>query len=235
MGSSQPPTLITTSFKQTNLISDGSVPALSTDPNLINPWGISYGSLGTGGEFWISDAGRGLTSIDVIASSGILVDLFPPVTIPSGRPGVRSSPTGQVYNGFLRTGAFTLPTGSAAVFLFATEDGTIAGWNIPDGLQARTVVNESDNPALGAFGLGAVYKGLAIGESSRGPALYAANFRHGTVDVFDGSFGYVTRFTDPNVRDGYAPFNVQVLDNRLFVTFALQDPAKQHDIAGASN
>ena len=40
-----------TTFRQTNLISDGSVAAQTTDPNLINPWGISYGSVGTGGEF----------------------------------------------------------------------------------------------------------------------------------------------------------------------------------------
>ena len=29
------------SFTQTNLVSDGTVPAEHTDPNLINPWGIS--------------------------------------------------------------------------------------------------------------------------------------------------------------------------------------------------
>ena len=29
------------SFRQTNLVSDGTVPAETIDPNLINPWGIS--------------------------------------------------------------------------------------------------------------------------------------------------------------------------------------------------
>jgi hypothetical protein len=28
-------------YTQTNLVSDGSVPAAHTDPNLINPWGMS--------------------------------------------------------------------------------------------------------------------------------------------------------------------------------------------------
>ena len=53
--------------------------------------------------------------------------------------------------------------------------------------------------------------------------LYAANFRHGTVDVYDQNFDAVNSFTDTNLPAGYAPFNVQVLDNKLFVTFALQD------------
>ena len=68
-----------------------------------------------------------------------------------------------------------------------------------------------------------MYKGLAIADTKNGPLLYAANFRHGTVDVYDQNFNEVNSFTDKNLPAGYAPFNVQVLDNKLFVTFALQD------------
>lgn len=50
-------------FIQTNLISNGSVPAEQTDPNVINPWGVSYGP---GGPQWISDNNTGLTSIDAV-------------------------------------------------------------------------------------------------------------------------------------------------------------------------
>ena len=81
-------------------------------------------------------------------------------------------------------------------------------------------------------GTGAVYKGLAIGQTDEGTFLYAANFRNGTVDVFDQNFNQVNSFTDRHVPAGYAPFNVQVLDNHLFVTFALQDDAKHDDVAG---
>lgn len=224
-----------TTFTQTNLISDGSVPAQTTDPNLINPWGVSYGSIGTGGEFWISDAGTGLTSIDTVTSSGVGLNLFPAVTIPSGTGSGTSTPTGQVYNSFLTAGAFTLSDGSPATFLFATDDGTISGWNVSAHSQAIMAVNESANPGDGALGLGAVYKGLAIGESSAGPTLYAANFRHGTVDMFDQNFNQVESFTDTNLPAGYAPFNVQVLDGKLFVTFALQDPTMRGDVAGAGH
>jgi uncharacterized protein (TIGR03118 family) len=224
-----------TTFTQTNLISDGSVPAQTTDPNLINPWGVSYGSIGTGGEFWISDTGTGLTSIDAVSSSSVMLNLFPAVAIPSATPGAPSTPTGQVYNSFLTMGAFTLSDGSPATFLFATDDGSISGWNVSAHSQAIMVVNQSANPADGALGLGAVYKGLAIGESSAGPTLYAANFRHGTVDMFDQNFNQVKSFTDTSLPVGYAPFNVQVLDGKLFVTFALQDPMMRGDVAGTGH
>jgi uncharacterized protein (TIGR03118 family) len=230
---------IATTFSQTNLISDGSVPAQTIDPNLINPWGVSYGSIGTGGEFWISDTGTGLTSIDTVnASTGAVgLNLFPPVTIPAASAGETSSPTGQVYNSFLTSNAFMLPDGSPASFIFATKDGTIAGWNVSEHSLAVTMVDNSANPADGdqASGLGANYTGLAIGMSESGPALYAANFRHGTVDVFNQNFNQVSSFTDANLPAGYAPFNVQELDNDLFVTFALQDATKTNDVAGAGN
>jgi uncharacterized protein (TIGR03118 family) len=83
--------------------------------------------------------------------------------------------------------------------------------------------------------LGAVYKGVAIAQTDDGPVLYAANFRHGTVDTYDKDFNFVKSFTDPNLPQGYAPFNVQVLDGKLFVTFALQDDVKHDDVAGPGN
>jgi uncharacterized protein (TIGR03118 family) len=142
-----------------------------------------------------------------------------------------------VFNSFASDGAFTLQDGSPAAFLFATEDGTISGWNPGAGTQSIIAVDEANNPAAGdeAMGVGAVYKGLAIGQGANGPQLFAANFRHGSVDVFDQNFNMVNSFTDPNLPQGFAPFNVQVLDGKLFVTFAEQDSAKHDDVAGAGN
>jgi uncharacterized protein (TIGR03118 family) len=120
-------------------------------------------------------------------------------------------------------------TGSS-VFIFATEDGTISGWNpnVNSGSSILAVDNSQG-------GTGAVYKGLAIGQTEDGTFLYAANFRNGTVDVFDQNFNQVNSFTDRHVPQGYAPFNVQVLDGHLFVTFALQDDTKHDDVAGAGH
>lgn len=223
-----------TTFTQTNLISDGSVPAAQKDPNLINPWGVAYSPTS---PFWISDNGAGAASIDSV--TGVTLNLHPAVTIAPATPGgAAATPTGQVFNPFQMSGAFTLQDGSPATFLFATEDGTISGWNkSAPGNQSIIAVNESQNPADGseALGLGAVYKGLAIAQTDDGPALYAANFRHGTVDMFDKNFNQIKSFTDHTLPAGYAPFNVQVLDNRLFVTFALQDDTNHDDVAGAGH
>jgi uncharacterized protein (TIGR03118 family) len=227
-----------TTFTQTNLISDGSSQAGSaqqTDPNLINPWGVAYSATG---PFWFSENNSGFSSIDSVTANGVTINAIPPVTIAPPTPGSGpAAPTGQVFNSFASTGAFMLQDGSPASFLFATEDGTISGWNPGAGTQSIIAVNESANPADGneAQGVGAVYKGLAIADTKNGPLLYAANFRHGTVDVYDQNFNEVNSFTDKNLPAGYAPFNVQVLDNKLFVTFALQDSTAHDDVAGPGN
>ncbi|HSY65929.1 MAG TPA: hypothetical protein VK829_15120, partial [Terriglobales bacterium] len=40
------------SYAQTNLVSDGAVAAPHTDKKLINPWAVAFSP---GGPFWISD------------------------------------------------------------------------------------------------------------------------------------------------------------------------------------
>ena len=197
-----------TTFAQTNLISDGFVPAQQTDMNLINPWGVAYGP---GGPFWISENNSGFSSIDSVMGGTATLNVIPPVTIAPPTPGAGpASPTGQVFNSFASTGAFTLQDGKPASYLFATEDGAISGWN--GGTQSIIAVNESANPADGSEALGL-----------------------GTVDMFDQNFNQVKSFTDKNLPAGYAPFNAQVLDNKLFVTFALQNDTKHDDVAGAGN
>jgi uncharacterized protein (TIGR03118 family) len=221
-------------FSQTNLVSDGFVPAAQTDPNLINPWGVSFGP---GGPFWISQNGAGVASLYTVTGTGSSPggsvtknDPLPPVAIatPPGQTPRTAAPDGQVFvggRGFNVTGnGKTAP----AVFLFATEDGTISGWSpAVDTTQSFRVVDNS-------LGGKAVYKGLAVTPSGSGTTqLYAANFRSGFVEVYSTAFGSPTAtFTDPTVPKGYAPFNVQVLNGKLYVTFALQDDAKHDDVAG---
>jgi uncharacterized protein (TIGR03118 family) len=216
-------------FTQTNLVSDGFVPAPTIDPNLINPWGIAHS---TTSPFWVSDNGMGVTTIYTGAGTLVKVAGHDAITIATP-PGQTSpaSPTGDVFN-TAGTG-FNISSGGvtgSSVFIFATEDGTISGWNpnVNSGSSILAVDNSQG-------GTGAVYKGLAIGQTGDGTFLYAANFRNGTVDVFDQNFNQVNSFTDRHVPQGYAPFNVQVLDGHLFVTFALQDDTKHDDVAGAGH
>jgi uncharacterized protein (TIGR03118 family) len=218
-----------TSFAQTNLVSDGFVPAMTIDPNLINPWGITHSATS---PFWVSDNGMGVTTVYTGAGAKVNVGGLDAITIATP-PGQTSpaSPTGDVFN-IAGTG-FNITSGGhtgSSVFIFATEDGTISGWN-PNVDIASSVLAVDNSQG----GTGAVYKGLAIGQTEDGTFLYAANFRNGTVDVFDQNFKQVNSFTDPKVPAGYAPFNVQVLDDHLFVTFALQNAAKHDDVAGAGH
>ena len=53
--------------------------------------------------------------------------------------------------------------------------------------------------------------------------------------MYNSSFGLMKTFTDPTVAPGYAPFNVQVIGDTLYVTFALQDSTKHDDVAGAGH
>ncbi|MEA2739030.1 MAG: hypothetical protein QOH05_2337 [Acetobacteraceae bacterium] len=215
----------TTAYTQTNLVSDGSVTAATISDNLINPWGISHSPTG---PFWVSDNGTGLTTIYNGAGGIVTVAGQDAITI-AAPPGVdTSAPTGQVFNiaasGFdITANGVTAPS----VFLFATEDGTISGW-APTVDPASSVLAVDNSQGAS----GAVYKGLAMGTTNQGTFLYAANFGNGTVDMFDSNFNQVNSFTDPNLPPGYAPFNVQVLDNKLYVTFAEQDAAKHDDVAG---
>jgi uncharacterized protein (TIGR03118 family) len=218
-----------TSFAQTNLVSDGFVPAATTDPNLINPWGLTHSATS---PFWVSDNGAGVTTIYTGAGAKVNVGGFPAITIATP-PGQTSpaSPTGDVFN-IAGTG-FNVSSGghtASSVFIFATEDGTISGWS-PTVNPASSVLAVDNSQG----GTGAVYKGLAIGQTADGTFLYATNFRNGTVDMFDQNFKQVNSFTDPTVPAGFAPFNVQVLDDHLFVTFAMQDPTKHDDVPGVGH
>ena len=208
-----------TDFVVTNLVSDGSVPAPTVDPALINPWGIATSPTS---PFWVANNGSGTSTL--YNSTGTKLPLT--VTIPPP-----SNPTGMVFNG---NGGFIVGDGSKSgpsVFLFANEGGTIAGW--APSVTTAQAFQGFDGTSLG--GSGAIYKGLAIGTSGGASYLYASDFRNGLVDQLDSNFNLVRAFTDPTVKAGYAPFGAQVLNNQLFVTYALQDADKEDDVAGAGH
>jgi uncharacterized protein (TIGR03118 family) len=202
---------------QQNLVSDGFVDADHIDPNLINPWGISYPPTG---PFWISDAGAGVTTLcngtgaTVIPTGGHAAIVIS-TSEDDPRPGI---PTGQVFNG--ATGGFEITANdhtASASFLFATINGTISGWN-PTVDPAATVIAVDDGPE------GAVYTGLAIASTDAGKLLYVADFANHEVAVYDSSFKELDPILDPFIPASYSPFNVQVLEGHLFVTFAQLGP-----------
>jgi uncharacterized protein (TIGR03118 family) len=213
-----------TRFKVTNLVSDGSVPAPHTDTNLVNPWGIASAP---GGPFWVADNGTGVSTLYNSTGSklGLTVNIAPP-----GRSTATAAPTGIVFNGSASDFHLTPAADSNAVFLFATEDGTISGWS--PNVSLTNSILEVDNSSGGA---GAVYKGLAIGNENGSQLLFATNFRSGEVEAYNSQFALVNSFTDPNVAAGFAPFGAQVIGDHLFVTFALQDDKKHDDVGAPGN
>src|SRR6202163_3682287 len=111
-------------YTQTNLVSNESGVAAVTDPQLINPWGISRGS---GTPWWVSDQRTGLSTL--YDGKGVKQSLI--VTIPPADPNNKNTPTGTptgtIFNGSQTD--FLLAPGKPALFLFSTNDGTISGWN----------------------------------------------------------------------------------------------------------
>jgi uncharacterized protein (TIGR03118 family) len=183
-------------------VSDGSVPGTLTDPNLINPWGVSYAP---NGPFWLSEQATNVTSVDAVATAAngqntATLNVLPAISTPS--------PTGQVFNSF--PNAFTLANGQPATFIFASTTGVITGWNAALGTKTD----------VGVTAPGAVYTGLAIGTSSSGPTLYAANAKAGTIDMYDSNFKLIKTLFDPLIPPSFTPYGVQVLNNQLFVTYA---------------
>jgi uncharacterized protein (TIGR03118 family) len=190
-------------YVQTNLVSNVPGLAATTDPNLVNPWGVSFTPTS---PFWVSDQGTGVSTL--YNGAGAITPLV--VTVPSsGSPGP-AGPTGQVAN---TTTGFALG-GTPARFIFDTLGGTIDAWT---GGTTATVVSTVP---------GAVFTGLAEGSAAGSNYLYAADVRSGVVRVFDTNFNQVTattfagKFVDPALPAGLAPFNVQLLNGLLYVEYA---------------
>src|SRR5262249_7999194 len=131
------------------------------------------------------------------------------VTIPSFPAGGTGDPTGQVFNS---TTAF-----NSDRFLFVSEDGTISGWrgsiglgDTAEGLPTRAPANLDKAPTLDTTGAT--------------PYLLAANFGKGTTDVIPGTPGapaLTGNFTDPNLPANYAPFNIEKIGDKIYVTYAV--------------
>jgi uncharacterized protein (TIGR03118 family) len=214
-----------TRYRQTNLVSD--IPGLAqlTDSNLLNPWGMAAGP---NTPVWVSDNGADVATLYQGGLKKMPVSAVPlVVNIPGGEP------TGQVFN---PTDGFVVHSGMSsgpAAFIFASESGNITGWNRnvpppPPSNQAQPAASTPD----------AVYKGLAMASSGGKQYLYATDFHHNRIDVFDSSFMPATlsgSFTDPGLPAHFAPFGIQAFGNFLVVTYAMQDADAHDDVAGPGN
>jgi uncharacterized protein (TIGR03118 family) len=210
-----------TVFSVTNLVTDDQLvnAAQITDPSLVNAWGVSRS--GTS-PFWVSNNGTGtstLYNVNPVTNATVKQGLT--VTIPGD-----GTVTGQAFN-----------TGNASaaaanfnrdLFLFVSEDGTISGWRGALGTVAEVLQPSSASN---------VYKGAALALIGADAYLYAADFKGAQIDVLKGTAGAPSltgSFTDPNLPAGFAPFNIALLNDKLYVTYAKVGPTGD-DVAGLSN
>jgi uncharacterized protein (TIGR03118 family) len=209
-------------YAVTNLVSDVAGLATHRDTNLVNGWGIVTGPTT---PFWVSDNGSGKST--VYDGTGALKLT---VTVPAVGGSGSGVPTGVVFNlgasptssDFLVDGA-----GTAARFMWSTEDGGIAAW--AGGASATIRFTASD---------GASYKGLALaGDGGPHFRIYATDFHNGKVDVIDSTFTKTSvtgGFADPKIPATFHPFNIMNIQGNLYVTYALCcEPNSNDEIHGA--
>ena len=208
-------------YRQVNLVSDLPGRAMLTDPNLVNPWGLAAGP---DTPLWVSDNGTGKATIYPGAVGGTPISIAPlVVSIPGG------ANTGAVFNfshGFpVKVGSKHVP----ATFLFDSEAGTITAWPFTSPL-LTSATTEVTVP-------GAIFKGLAIAHvAGRGPVLYAADFHNNIIRTYGRSFQPISLrggFHDPRLPAGFAPFGIQNIGGRIFVSYAKQDANAEDDVPGA--
>ncbi|HKH61926.1 MAG TPA: TIGR03118 family protein [Flavitalea sp.] len=196
-------------FRQINLVANVlGYNAERRDPLLINGWGIAFSS---GGTAWIGSQGGGVSVVYDREGNQQLA----PVAIPSPGGPTGGNPTGVVFSA--SNTDFMLSNGAAARFIFVGVDGILSAWNNGAGSRALLLQNNSATSA---------YTGLALATDAGASFLYAANFRAGTIDVFDRTFAKVggKPFLDSHLPSGYSPFNIQAVGDKLYVAYAKVGP-----------
>lgn len=213
-------------FSMSSLVSDGAVPAATTDANLKNPWGIVFAP---DAPVWI--ANNVTQTATVYDGTGNALPLI--VNLPAGLNGSADA-TGIAFNGSTTDFVVTAgPLSAPALFIFAGEGGSILGW-APTADETNAIIAYDDGAGE------AVYKGLAIADIGTANLLYASDFHNNKIDVFDSGFARITvtgGFTDATLPADYAPFGIQALEiqgeTRIVVTYAQRDPATGDEVAGA--
>jgi uncharacterized protein (TIGR03118 family) len=216
-------------YTNKRLVSNGAFPANFVDPHLKNAWGVAFNPQGF---VWVADAdGNVSTLYDGTGQPSPPPPTPTPLVVaipgPDGTPG---NPTGIVFSG---GNDFAVTKGGVtgfARFIFATEQGNLAGW--APNVDATHAVFVPKDPADTEE---ASYKGLALSGNGTTHLLYAANFLQGRVDVFDGAFKPVTvpgGFRDSRLPAHYAPFGIQAINGDIYVTYAKQEKGGDEEVHG---
>jgi len=215
-------------FKQTALVSDGTdKSAVTTDPLLINPWGLAQGATGA---FWISNQGSDTSTLYDAAGTPLPPGNQLIVNIPTAKQ-APNGPTGVIFNGSQDFQVTKNGNTAPSAFVFVGLDGQITGW-APSVDQTNAVVGKNDSNR-------AAFTGLANTTNGSTNTLYAANRAgsSGSVDTYGPDFQPVTTggsFSDPDVPSDLKPFNVAALGGKIYVTYSKSDePDEAEEGSGA--
>jgi uncharacterized protein (TIGR03118 family) len=192
------------------LVSDEHRRAPNVDARLVNAWGIAASPTG---PWWTSNEASATSTLYNGEGRKQLLT----VTVEGG-------PTGIVYYGGKRFRVSSGGKSDPARFIYACEDGMLRAWTptVPKGwsTEAVVVVNEAAEAA--------VFRGVAID----GERIYATDFHNARVDVYDSRWRRVRRpgaFVDRSIPEWYAPFGIQAIGARLFVTYVARAPVNGND------
>jgi uncharacterized protein (TIGR03118 family) len=213
------------SFVATNLVSDLSAGNRlygnsTADTRLVNAWGVAFNPQGFA---WVADNGTSNTTL--YDGNGAPQSLV--VAIPPGIAG-SAMPTGIVFNGHQDFMVTENGISGASAFIFADEAGTLSGWSPAVDMTHAIKVFDGGGATI-------VYTGLALASQRTSDFLFAADFHHATINMFDANFANVSvagSFTDPAMPLGYAPFGVQAIDGLIYVSYASQDAQARNAVAG---
>jgi uncharacterized protein (TIGR03118 family) len=189
-------------FSVTNLITNNQDvnKAQITDPNLVNPWGVSFAPTS---PIWVSNEGTGVSSLyNITPSNQVSIVSGPdfPVAIQGG------GPTGQVFNG--SSSAF-----NGDLFVFVTLGGAVEGWrpSLGNTAEVLSLANSANS-----------YDGATLVSVNGFSYLLAANNKTGNIDVLNGTAtqpGLSGSFKDTGLPAGFVPYNVQTLNGVVYVTY----------------
>jgi uncharacterized protein (TIGR03118 family) len=206
-------------YKQVNLISDAAAMASHTDGNLLDPWGMAELP---GGGFIVADALSGVVTF--YSPDGRT--LRPPVTVPAAPglpPGTPGSPSGLAANSTRQFVISKNGKSAPALYLFSTLDGLICGWN--PAVDADNAIVIVDNSNLSPFP--ASYTDLTMARNKLGQMVIfatdsgvSATQSNNDVEIYDGNFQLLRRFTDHSVRSDLTAYSARIVNGHVYVTYA---------------
>jgi uncharacterized protein (TIGR03118 family) len=243
------PGLASAQYVRTDLVTNSGAGNTIQDSHLVNAWGlVSTPS----SPFWVSDNGTGFSTLYSISNTGGtvsatvagLVVSVPSVAGGQGTPtGIVASNTPPGSTAFTVTGVNPI-TGKQAsapsIFIFATLDGTIRGWNPAVGGISATGASTA-TLAADRSGAGATYTGLAIATNNSQLFLYAADDgQNRRIDVFDSNFKLMEpgqsglaqeAFVDAKIPKKFAPYGIQTITDAngvetIWVTYTALDKSQ---------